>query len=111
MPWLSFIMILVSVPLASAILSSDNVWVQIPCAIGAILVALGGFVVYFNFMRYRHANHFYNEEIIVRDLVLTSYISMALKSAESEEDRKAVVDGVSMAYANARKIIADEKFK
>jgi hypothetical protein len=109
MPWLSFVMILGSIPLASSILASDNVWVQIPCAIGAVLMALGGFVVYFNDVRYRHAKHFYNEEIIVRDLILSSYISMAMQELEDDEEKKSVMEGIASAYKQARKMIAEEK--
>ena len=107
--WLSFVMILMSIPLASAILASDNVWVQIPCAIGAVLVALGGFVVYFNDVRYRHAKHFYNEEIVIRDLVLSSYITAAMKELETEEEKKSVMEGVASAYKQARQMIVHEK--
>jgi hypothetical protein len=102
--------IAIAVPLISAAFASDNFWVQAPCVFGAINLVLVSIRARNAEWVINHVHFALNEEIMIRDHVLSSYLSaMMTEFGDDEAAKNAVVESFMKLSATARTEIIKER--
>jgi hypothetical protein len=99
-----------AVPLVSAAFASDNFWVQAPCVFGAINLVLTAIRLKNAEWVINHVHFALNEEIMIRDQALSSYLTaMMTELGDDEADKNAVVESFMKMSAAARNEIIKER--